>query len=1094
MKKLIFILAIGFYQFSALTSLAQAPQAIPYQGVARNAAGNIIASQPVSLRVSIHDISPGGTVVFSEIHNITTTSLGLFNLNIGGGSAVTNTFIDVNWATGSKFLQLEMDPAGGTTYTDMGTTQLNSVPYALFAAATGSTGGWVTEGNNIYNSNSGNVGIGTTTPSSKLEVIGGDANLNGIAISRTNGCNSIAIGQGALQSNNSCENVAIGVFAGIGIDGPGNTIVGRAALSGNGINTSSSFNSALGLAALAYSSGNNNTGIGSSAGNGINGAGIVMGDNNTYLGAGTYSTIPEITNATAIGANTVVSQSNSLILGNNANVGIGTSIPDSKLHVVGNIKLEDGNQGAGKVLMSDASGVASWIDPSTTESDPKVGNTTINQVAKWNGTALVDGIITDNGSQVGIGTNDPQAKLHVSGGDAIINNIHIGQDNFGSFHLGSSMGQNAGYYNSGVGSGALANNTTGSENTALGYNALLGVSQASGNSAFGADAMSNCGDGSENTAIGHQALAYSLGNNNTSLGSYSLINNRIGNSNTAIGTHADVAIDNLVNATAIGANAIVGASNSLVLGNNTNVGIGTSIPDSKLHVVGNIKMEDGNQGTGKVLMSDANGVGSWQPVTGLTGPEGPQGPPGTGVNILGSYNSLAELQSAHPTGNNGDAYLINGNLYVWAGNSWQNVGNILGPQGPSGPEGSTGPSGPQGAIGPQGPQGATGTPGATGAQGPQGPAGFLPNGTAAGNTAYWNGSSWVVNSGNIFNNGGSVGIGTTIPNGNLHINNTTGSCRLRLTGNGTTNGSTLTVAAAATRLYTMDALPLEFGTNNVAQMAINASGSIGMGTILPDGNLHINSTASSTRLRLTSSATAGGATLTAANSGTRLYTMDALPLILGTNNTTHMTISAAGKFAIGANPSTTTKLLVRHDTAGAYISGFLNLKNTSGSINNPGIYITAGQNTWGANQTLLAFFRPDGTITGDIAQTSGNGIQLYTTSDIRLKRNITETRYGLNTILNIAVKDYDYKDEKISNRQTGFLAQQLYEQFPQAVSKGGNDVKSNPWMVDYSKLTPLLVKGMQEQQLQIEELKSKLNSQNKLLEDIIKRLEIVEKK
>ena len=111
-----------------------------------------------------------------------------------------------------------------------------------------------------------------------------------------------------------------------------------------------------------------------------------------------------------------------------------------------------------------------------------------------------------------------------------------------------------------------------------------------------------------------------------------MFNNHTGNSNTAIGNHADVALDNLVNATAIGANAIVGASNSLVLGNNTNVGIGTSIPDSKLHVVGNIKMEDDNQGTGKVLMSDSNGVGSWQPATGLTGPEGPQGPPGTGVN------------------------------------------------------------------------------------------------------------------------------------------------------------------------------------------------------------------------------------------------------------------------------------------------------------------------------------------------------------------------------------------------------------------------------------------------------------------------------
>jgi hypothetical protein len=129
--------------------------------------------------------------------------------------------------------------------------------------------------------------------------------------------------------------------------------------------------------------------------------------------------------------------------------------------------------------------------------------------------------------------------------------------------------------------------------------------------------------------------------------------------------------------------------------------------------------------------------------TGATGPQGPQGlqgiqgvkgDTGTGVQILGSYASLAALQSAHPTGNAGDGYLISSNLYVWdsVNSNWINVGTIQGPTGPAGPTGSTGAQGPQGIQGltgatgpegPQGPQGSTGPQGITGATGPQGPAG-----------------------------------------------------------------------------------------------------------------------------------------------------------------------------------------------------------------------------------------------------------------------------------------------------------------------------------------------------------------------------------
>lgn len=97
----------------------------------------------------------------------------------------------------------------------------------------------------------------------------------------------------------------------------------------------------------------------------------------------------------------------------------------------------------------------------------------------------------------------------------------------------------------------------------------------------------------------------------------------------------------------------------------------------------------------------------------ISGNTGPQGADGTGVTILGSFDTYAALVAAHPTGNPGDSYMVSGDLYVWSesAGAWKNVGQIQGPQGPAGP---TGPQGPAGATGATGPQGATGATGAAG--------------------------------------------------------------------------------------------------------------------------------------------------------------------------------------------------------------------------------------------------------------------------------------------------------------------------------------------------------------------------------------------
>ena len=133
---------------------AQSPQAIPYQAIVRNTSGNIISNQPVKLRFSIHDSLTTGTVVFKEIHTISTNAQGLVNVNIGQGAVQGGTFSAINWGKNGKFIQTELDALNNNTYTDLGTIQMMSVPYALYAASSGSSNNFL---NNSASFNDGGV-------------------------------------------------------------------------------------------------------------------------------------------------------------------------------------------------------------------------------------------------------------------------------------------------------------------------------------------------------------------------------------------------------------------------------------------------------------------------------------------------------------------------------------------------------------------------------------------------------------------------------------------------------------------------------------------------------------------------------------------------------------------------------------------------------------------------------------------------------------------------------------------------------------------------------------------------------------------------
>ncbi|MBP8725145.1 MAG: hypothetical protein KBF37_02370 [Saprospiraceae bacterium] len=113
---------------------AQAPQGFNYQGVARNASGDPIRNQLISLRLSMLSDSPTGTVVYSETHQTTTGDLGIFSLHVGTGTPAAGTFSSIGWGAHTLWLEVELDATGGTNYQSLGTSQILSVPYALHAA------------------------------------------------------------------------------------------------------------------------------------------------------------------------------------------------------------------------------------------------------------------------------------------------------------------------------------------------------------------------------------------------------------------------------------------------------------------------------------------------------------------------------------------------------------------------------------------------------------------------------------------------------------------------------------------------------------------------------------------------------------------------------------------------------------------------------------------------------------------------------------------------------------------------------------------------------------------------------------------------
>jgi hypothetical protein len=165
MKKIILLLTLRPAQcitlcFLLLTLVVNAqtpPNAFNYSAVARNAAGQPIATTTIGIQVTILKTSPTGASQYSENHFVNTDAYGLFNLVIGAGAVQSGSMATIDWSNDNYFLKVGMDAAGSTNFLTMGTTQLLSVPYALYAKSAGTVSGGVNETDPVF---SASVAVG----------------------------------------------------------------------------------------------------------------------------------------------------------------------------------------------------------------------------------------------------------------------------------------------------------------------------------------------------------------------------------------------------------------------------------------------------------------------------------------------------------------------------------------------------------------------------------------------------------------------------------------------------------------------------------------------------------------------------------------------------------------------------------------------------------------------------------------------------------------------------------------------------------------------------------------------------------------------
>jgi microcystin-dependent protein len=163
------VLSIGVF--------AQSPEKMSYQAVIRDGENNLVTDTQIGMQISILQGDANGSAVYTETQLPTTNANGLVSIEIGAG-ATSDDFSAIDWASGPYFVKTETDPAGGTTYTITGTSQLLSVPYALHAKTADGVSGTIDESDPVFDAS---VAKGITETDTMIWNNKIDADVNAVA-------------------------------------------------------------------------------------------------------------------------------------------------------------------------------------------------------------------------------------------------------------------------------------------------------------------------------------------------------------------------------------------------------------------------------------------------------------------------------------------------------------------------------------------------------------------------------------------------------------------------------------------------------------------------------------------------------------------------------------------------------------------------------------------------------------------------------------------------------------------------------------------------------------------------------------------------